>query len=104
MSSVKFQSRQTEQTSAATAYAITYQGTKNEMDALAAEHHVGEDGGEDYGNARLTAINVCQFSPNIWECELRYEANADGVHVSAPERGYGVKLTTLHGTMLSRPL
>ena len=104
MPRVKFQSREVERSEAATVYAITYFGSKSEMDALAAEHYIGESGGTEYGNARISAINVRQASPDNWECEFRYEANADGVFVQAPERGYGVKLTTLHGAVLSRPL
>ncbi|MBP5532156.1 MAG: hypothetical protein J6Y54_09050 [Lentisphaeria bacterium] len=100
---VKFQSRRAEYSNGGTVYAITYFGTRAQMEELAASHAIGESGGVEYGGGYLATKTVVQSSPGVWECELRYEAG-QGSSPTPPEPGYGVKLTTLHGATLSCPL
>ena len=103
MSSIKHQGRSMERTSASTVFSLTYQGSKEEMDALAAARNIYESGGESLGGAILRTVNVHQGEGHLWECELTYET-AGGQSITPPDRAFGVRLTVLHGAVLSRPL
>ena len=101
--SIKHQGRSTERTEASTVFSLTHQGSKAEMDTLAAAHSIGESGGADLGYAVLRSVGVHQGEGKLWECELRYETTG-GQSITPPDRAFGVRLTTLHGAVLSRPL
>ena len=77
-----------------------YHGTRSEMEALAAAHHINES--DEYG--WLKGIRVYPREGAVWECELKYDAPNDWGSVSVPPRDWGKRSCRLRGTTLSRPL
>ena len=100
MSIVKYQSRVKERNGDGRISTIVYQGTREEVLAIQAEHAIDELGDD----GRLKSNRVYQESPNIWACDMRYEADANGEFANAPDTAYGKKSATLKGAMLSMPL
>ena len=74
-----------------------YHGTRNEMEALAAEHSVGETGSDGW----LRKIRVYQREGAVWECEFRYEAPEEWASISVPSRNWGasVSIFTRHSAV-----
>lgn len=100
MEKIKSQSRVREVTSDGITSSITWFGTREEMQAMADTHFVGELAPE----GRLRSYRVTQQNGDIWNCELRYEATNAGETSDAPSNEYGKKSAQLKGTMLSLPL
>ncbi len=100
MSIIKYQSRVRERTGDGTTVSLVYQGSHEEMHAMQAAHSINESS-ED---GRLKSIRIYQESPQIWNCELRYESDANGDYMNAPDTSYGKKSAQLKGSMLSMPL
>ena len=78
----------------------TYHGSRSEMEALAAAHHIDE--ADEYG--WLKSIRVYPREGAVWECEFKYEAPDDWASISSPPRDWGRKSCHLRGATLSRPL
>lgn len=100
MSTVKYQSRVKERTVEGTSASLVYQGSYEEMQGVMASHAINECG----ESGRLKSIRVYQESPQVWNCELRYDADANGDYSNAPDTSYGKKSAQLKGSMLSMPL
>lgn len=100
MSIIKYQSRVKEHTGDGRSSTIIYQGSHEDMLAVQSQHSINELG-ED---GRLKSNRVYQESPNIWNCEMRYESDSNGEYSNAPDTAYGKKSAQLKGTMLSMPL
>ena len=77
-----------------------YHGNRAEMEALAAEHHIGET--EESG--RLKELRLHPTDDGVWECEFKYDAPDDWESIIVPPRDWGKKSCHLRGGTLSRPL
>lgn len=97
---VKFQSRVTERGTDGITTTIVWNGSKEEMAAIAAGMPIGfctDDG-------QLKSVRVYQESPRIWHCEQRFTFASDGELTEKPDNAYGKKSAQLKGSMLSMPL
>lgn len=97
---LKYQSQQIERNTGGKTTTQAWTGTREEMEALAAELQPGELG----EGGTLESVRIYQDGGNIWACERRYSVDQDGDYTNKPNVVYGRKSATLHGGMLSLPL
>ncbi len=98
--SLKYQSKQIERNTGGQVTTQAWTGTREEMEALAAEIQPGEPG----EGGTLESVRIYQDGGNIWACERRYSVDQNGDYRNKPNVVYGKKSATLHGSMLSMPL
>ena len=77
-----------------------YHGSRAEMEALAAAHHIDES--DESG--LLKSIRIHPREGRIWECEFKYDAPDEWETVIVPPREWGKKSCHLRGATLARPL
>lgn len=97
---LKYQSRQRERNDGGTTTTLTWTGTRDEIEAFAAEETPGTAG--EYGT--LDSVRLYQEGGAIWACDRRYSVDQNGNFTNRPTQVYGKKSATLHGSMLSMPL
>ena len=105
MSWVKYQSRTRENTRDGMVVTVAYQGTRDEMEALAADHTIGSLDPESGCVLRSSVIS--QADGSVWQCEFRYDSPDSSGSLGGtapPDTAVGKKSAQLRGCMLALPL
>ena len=98
---LKHLGRRKEWTRDGEAAVYTYEGTEAEIDALIAQHTIGEV----VNDGALVSMTKSQIGGTLWNAELRYEiSGGGGGSATPPSNAWGSKSATLRGSVLAIPL